>query len=210
MNSKITIHRVGSYLIVHHYGLHFGWICCAFCSSDLLHTVFYSCQTVGFVQSHHTRFSSKKNYFKFLNCFKALESGQVGLAILTSISLMGTCQWGMRQCAELENQMTSVERIVEYANIPPEPAMESNEKNAPPSDWPQFGNIEFKSLSLRYAENAQQVLRNLTFRIDAKVRIILKTVVNFDEAVPLIFDRFFFSFRKKWVLWVALVLAKVQ
>lgn len=101
--------------------------------------------------------------------FQAMESGQVGLAILTSISLMGTCQWGMRQLAELENQMTSVERIVEYAKLPAEPAMDSDEKNAPPKDWPQSGSIEFKSLSLRYAENSHRVLKNLTFRIDAKV-----------------------------------------
>lgn len=101
-----------------------------------------------------------------------MASGEVGLAVLTSISLMGTCQWGMRQCAELENQMTSVERIDEYAKLPPEPAMESDEKNAPPKDWPKSGNIEFKSLSLRYSENSNRVLRDLTFRIDAKVRAI--------------------------------------
>lgn len=75
----------------------------------------------------------------------------------------------MRQSAELENQMTSVERIVEYAELPSEPPLESDEKNAPPKDWPYYGNIEFKSLSLRYAENGARTLRNLTFRINSKV-----------------------------------------
>lgn len=103
-----------------------------------------------------------------------LQSGQVGLAILSSINLIGLCQWGMRQSAELENQMTSVERIIEYAELPSEPPLESDEKNAPPKGWPPYGNIEFKALSLRYSANGARILRNLTFRIDANVSCILQ------------------------------------
>lgn len=78
----------------------------------------------------------------------------------------------MRQSTELENQMTSVERIVEYAELPAEPPLESDSKNAPPKDWPQSGRIEFESLSLRYAENGHRILRKLTFDIDTKVSMI--------------------------------------
>lgn len=38
-------------------------------------------------------------------------------------------QWGMRQSAELENQMTSVERVIEYTNVPQEDALESSPGN---------------------------------------------------------------------------------
>lgn len=98
-----------------------------------------------------------------------MESGEVGLVIMSSINLVGTCEWGIRQSAKMETQMTSVERIIEYANLPSEPPLESQQQNAPPNDWPQHGNIAFKSLSLRYAVNGHRVLRNMTFHIEEKV-----------------------------------------
>lgn len=66
--------------------------------------------------------------------------------------------------------MTSVERIVEYANAPSEPALETEKKNQPPKGWPEQGNVSFNGLSLRYVENTRRVLRNLTFSINARVR----------------------------------------
>lgn len=103
----------------------------------------------------------------------AFHSGQVGLVLISNMNLIGICQYGIRASTDLENHMTSIERIFEYAELPSEPPLESDKDNAPPDNWPQFGLIEFKSLSLRYVENAHRVLRNLTFRIDAKVRLTI-------------------------------------
>lgn len=103
-----------------------------------------------------------------------ISSGKVGLIILSSIQLANNCQWGVRQVAELENQMTSVERIIEYAELPSESALESHDENSPPTNWPSDGNLEFKALSLRYYENSDPVLRNMTFQIDAKVHCQLR------------------------------------
>lgn len=51
--------------------------------------------------------------------------GDVGLAITQSIGLTGMFQWGIKQSAELENHMTSVERVLEYFNIEKEAPLES-------------------------------------------------------------------------------------
>lgn len=58
-------------------------------------------------------------------CVVGTFGGEVGLAITQLIGLTGIFQWGMKQSAELENQMTSVERILEFMAVEHEPALES-------------------------------------------------------------------------------------
>lgn len=48
------------------------------------------------------------------------------MVITQAISLTGALQWGIRQLAELDNQMTSVERVLEYTNVPQEASLESS------------------------------------------------------------------------------------
>lgn len=60
------------------------------------------------------------NFFFFLGTY----GGNVGLAISQAFSLIGMFQYGIRQTAELENYMTSVERVLEYTNIQQEAALE--------------------------------------------------------------------------------------
>lgn len=120
-----------------------------------------------------------------------LKSGKVGLAILCSLDFIESCQWGMRASADLETQMTSVERIVEYSELPSEPPLESNAKHAPPADWPQQGNIEFKSLNLRYEKNGPRSLRNMTFHIEAKVSYIAQFSCSFYQENSILFPNIF-------------------
>jgi len=63
---------------------------------------------------------------KISTLFLDIFGGDVGLVITQAISLTGALQWGIRQLAELDNQMTSVERVVEYTNVPQEAALESS------------------------------------------------------------------------------------
>ncbi|CAH1183155.1 unnamed protein product [Phaedon cochleariae] len=94
--------------------------------------------------------------------------GNVGLSLTQSINLTGMFQWGMRQWSELENQMTSVERIQEYADITPE--IDVNTK-PPPKFWPEHGNLKFENMSLRYSEDMPYVLKELCFEIKSREKI---------------------------------------
>lgn len=93
-------------------------------------------------------------------------AGDAGLVITQCILLTGILQWGVRQTAELENQMTSVERILEYSNLPQEPALERKPDNRPPENWPQKGQIMFHNVSLTYDRQQKPALKNLKFKIE--------------------------------------------
>ena len=43
---------------------------------------------------------------------------------------MGLLQWGIRQLSETENHLTSIERLLEYAKLDPEPSLATDEKQA--------------------------------------------------------------------------------
>ncbi|CAG9782791.1 unnamed protein product [Diatraea saccharalis] len=118
-----------------------------------------------------------------------MEASQVGLAITQSISLTGVFQWGMRQSAEMENQMTSVERVVEYAKLPQEPALRSDPQKKPPSDWPTEGAINFDNLSLKYAPEGNYVLHKLQINImpQEKIGIVGRTGAGKSSIIQALF-----------------------
>nr|XP_023023834.1 probable multidrug resistance-associated protein lethal(2)03659 isoform X1 [Leptinotarsa decemlineata]XP_023023843.1 probable multidrug resistance-associated protein lethal(2)03659 isoform X1 [Leptinotarsa decemlineata] len=94
--------------------------------------------------------------------------GNVGLSLTQAMGLSGMFQWGMRQWSELENQMTSVERVQEYADIIPE--QDTNTKE-PPICWPEAGSIKFLNVFLRYSKEDPPVLKNLVFEIKPREKI---------------------------------------
>ena len=55
----------------------------------------------------------------------------------------------VRMATELETQLVSVERVLQYVDLQVE-APPVILATMPPSDWPQRGAIEMKDLKLRY------------------------------------------------------------
>ncbi|CAH2099614.1 unnamed protein product [Euphydryas editha] len=100
-----------------------------------------------------------------------IDGSNVGLIITQSISLTGIFQWGMRQSAEMENQMTSVERVLEYTKLPQESEISSFPDEKPPVGWPTEGGIHFNDLSLKYTPDGANVLNKLQFNIMPREKI---------------------------------------
>ncbi|XP_058461288.1 probable multidrug resistance-associated protein lethal(2)03659 [Malaya genurostris] len=115
--------------------------------------------------------------------------GSVGLAITQTISLVGMCQWGMRQSAELENQMVSVERVTEYTNLKPEPPLESEHKYRPQRNWPEDGMIKFSNVDLSYSDDGEKVLKDLNFTIwpNEKIGIVGRTGAGKSSLIQALF-----------------------
>ncbi|XP_050059327.1 ATP-binding cassette sub-family C member 4-like isoform X1 [Aphis gossypii] len=107
----------------------------------------------------------------FLVVSNSIFGGKVGLAITQSYGLSGIMQWVMRQVAELENHMTSVERVLEYTNIPQESSIESCSDKKPPLKWPSNGQISFINFKLRYEPNSRWVINHLNLNIESMQKI---------------------------------------
>ena len=83
--------------------------------------------------------------------------------------------------------MTSVERIIEYTELPVEP-LDKGEK-VPPLNWPDQGIIKFEGVSYRYDDYLPLVLDHLTFAIHSgeKVGIVGRTGAGKSSLVHTLF-----------------------
>ncbi|XP_067669590.1 ATP-binding cassette sub-family C member 4-like isoform X2 [Haliotis asinina] len=118
-----------------------------------------------------------------------MDAGLVGLSITYAMTLMGLFQWGVRQSAEVENQMISVERVLEYSQLPSEAPLESGKDNKPPPNWPQHGIISGEKAALKYSENGPNVLKDINFCIRAqeKVGIVGRTGAGKSSMIVMLF-----------------------
>lgn len=66
------------------------------------------------------------------------------------------------------NQMTSVERIQEYADLVPE---KNEQAKDVAKSWPEQGKVEFEEVSLRYSPGADAVLRSLCIAIQPREKV---------------------------------------
>ncbi|KAJ5197024.1 hypothetical protein N7449_007503 [Penicillium cf. viridicatum] len=99
-----------------------------------------------------------------------LSPGMVGLAMSYALQITQSLNWIVRQTVEVETNIVSVERVLEYANLPSE-APEVIFKRRPAIGWPAQGAVEFNNYSTRYRPGLDLVLKDISLNIKPKEKI---------------------------------------
>lgn len=117
-------------------------------------------------------------------------AGEVGLAISQSMMLSGLVQFTIKELTEVENAMTAVERILEYADVDAEPKV-----GKVLSDWPSKGSICFNNVSLTYKSDGHMVLKDLNFQVPGgeKVGIVGRTGAGKSSIISTLFRLYNFE-----------------
>ncbi|KAG0359172.1 hypothetical protein BGZ54_010080 [Gamsiella multidivaricata] len=102
--------------------------------------------------------------------------GWAALSMTYSLMFTGTIVWVIRIYAMNEMNLNSVERVVEYMDLEEEPPA-IIEGSRPPASWPHAGEIVIDHLTMRYAPNAPDVIKDISFSIKAgeKVGVVGRT-----------------------------------
>ena len=91
------------------------------------------------------------------------------MTILYAVNLTNLFDYAVRVFGQVNAQMTSAERVLEYTKIQPESGQNSPKK--PPQNWPNEGEIVAKDLSLWHYHGGPLALKNITFKINASEKI---------------------------------------
>ncbi|EKD20282.1 uncharacterized protein L3040_007291 [Drepanopeziza brunnea f. sp. 'multigermtubi'] len=105
-----------------------------------------------------------------------LSAGFVGLAMSYALQITQSLNWIVRQTVEVETNIVSVERVLEYARLESE-APEVLHRHRPPISWPASGAVEFKNYSTRYRPELDLVLKdiNLDIKPHEKIGVVGRT-----------------------------------
>lgn len=105
-----------------------------------------------------------------------VRAGIAGLCITSAMAFTSNIYWACRFWTQLELDLNSVERVVEYLDLPQEP-LGVIEGNRPPAHWPSAAGpnsdslIVVEDLEVRYAPDLPTVLHGVSFSLKSRERI---------------------------------------
>ncbi|ORY64744.1 P-loop containing nucleoside triphosphate hydrolase protein [Leucosporidium creatinivorum] len=108
---------------------------------------------------------------------KTISPATIGLALSTIMSLEQALSQTIRQTAEFENNLSSVERLIHYEEQLDREAPAEIASTAPPSSWPSQGAIKFSEVVMSYRQGLPNVLTGLSVDVKGgeKIGIVGRT-----------------------------------
>ncbi|KAL5594701.1 hypothetical protein BROUX41_001617 [Berkeleyomyces rouxiae] len=117
----------------------------------------------------------------------SVSASLVGFSLTSASTLSGSILYLVRYTNELEVELQSFDRLLEYTSLDPETKSDEtypeegeytdDPTNVIPRGWPRSGDIEFRNVTVRYSEDSPDVLTdiNLKFKAGERVAIIGRT-----------------------------------
>jgi len=105
-----------------------------------------------------------------------IPAGWVGLALSYSIEVTGYLKHGVRMIAQVEADLSSVERVLHYSNNVEHEAASVTKLDPPLTEWPSKGEIQIQNASMRYRDGPL-VLKNISvsFKGGEKIGVVGRT-----------------------------------
>lgn len=99
-----------------------------------------------------------------------ISAGLVGLSVSYALQITQSLNWIVRMTVEVETNIVSVERVLEYSRLTSE-APEVIEDHRPPTEWPAEGEVIFKNYSTKYRPELDLVLKNINLSVKPHEKI---------------------------------------
>jgi ATP-binding cassette subfamily C (CFTR/MRP) protein 1 len=108
---------------------------------------------------------------------KGPSSGMIGLAMSYALQITQALNWLVRISVEVETNVVSVERVLDYTTNLDQEAADIVPENRPSASWPKDGAVEFDQYSMRYRPGLKLVLKDiaLSFKGGEKIGVVGRT-----------------------------------
>ncbi|CAD5125739.1 DgyrCDS13948 [Dimorphilus gyrociliatus] len=118
-----------------------------------------------------------KAWYMFISLSSTISPSLMGLAVINILNILEPFEFFFRMLTELENAMTSVERINEYTKIESEHSLHGKPELEPPKDWPSTGKLQFENVVLQYIPEKSPVLNDISFTFEngEKIGVVGRT-----------------------------------
>ncbi|XBW36192.1 hypothetical protein QEN19_001772 [Hanseniaspora menglaensis] len=104
---------------------------------------------------------------------KDVKASLIAFLMNYAVQISNALMWIIRSSVAIETNSVSVERVIEFCELPPEKPLALDGDCNLPKNWPQAGLIEFKDYSTTYRPNLDPSLKNLNLIINPGEKIAI-------------------------------------